>query len=63
MILYNHVIVADPFVVAEPLEPNNNFADRISVKFSNLSEVATRPGPSLKLSALFLGKSRSILYK
>ncbi|KAM6493374.1 hypothetical protein JOM56_011508 [Amanita muscaria] len=37
----------------EPLEPEDTFIRRVSTKFSNLSEVATEPGPWKKLSVLF----------
>ena len=36
------------------MEPDNTFARRVRSKFSNLSEVATKLGPSQKLSTLFL---------
>ena len=42
---------------SEPLEPDDTFTRRVSLKFSNLSEVATKLGPSLKLSTLFFQKS------
>jgi hypothetical protein len=38
---------------SEPLEPDDTFARRVSFKFPNLSEVATKLGPSQKLSTLF----------
>ena len=36
------------------MEPDDTFAGRVSLKFSNLSEVATRLGPSQTLSSLLL---------
>ncbi|KAK2467014.1 hypothetical protein APHAL10511_001272 [Amanita phalloides] len=37
---------------SESLEPNDTFFDRISVKISNLSKIATELGPSQKLSVV-----------
>jgi hypothetical protein len=34
-------------------QPHETFVDRVSLKFSNLAEVATQPGPSQKISTLF----------
>ncbi|KAK2467447.1 hypothetical protein APHAL10511_000302 [Amanita phalloides] len=47
---------------SELLEPNDTFSDRVSVKLSNISKVATELGPSQNYPLSFLKSSPRTLY-